>query len=494
MAIQSTGDLDTLEACQRRLMELIESARQKGAPPDEPINIEPVAKDLAQVYLRMGDLLLEGKDFENAAQCYAAVSQMNPQVFTTDAGLLKYKEFLTALLTQQQNDINLLKLLGDTRRKLKEYDASIECFKRAAALDPADSDSLYSIASIQANMESKEANESLLRAVKVNPIKKIAAAKSPPDFSLLTIGSPYRCNTPTDYLIENASYEINAFYLIAGEAYDLDRLKKCGIIAFNVIGDADMAQPLLPQAIELADRLSMPVLNHPAKIQKTTRNAIAQLMQEIPDCREVRAARVIRHTAGNPSSAEALEAFVSIQLPLLARPAGTHGGEDFEVIDSFPALEKFIRQKPDIDHYLIEYLDYKSADEHFRKYRFMFIDGKIMPYHLAIGSSWKVHHITTDMDKHPWMQAEEKAFLENPETVFSPAHYEAFRAIHRALGLEYFGIDCGIDRKGNLVIFEVNATMAVHQHNEAFPYKTPFVGKIKLAFNEMLESHVRKIK
>ena len=35
-------------------------------------------------------------------------------------------------------------------------------------------------------------------------------------------------------------------------------------------------------------------------------------------------------------------------------------------------------------------------------------------------------------------------------------------------------------------MFEVNASMLVHEHNEEFPYKDPYVVRIKLAFDEML--------
>ena len=39
---------------------------------------------------------------------------------------------------------------------------------------------------------------------------------------------------------------------------------------------------------------------------------------------------------------------------------------------------------------------------------------------------------------------------------------QALQAIQQRIGLEYFGIDCGMDRSGNLVVFEVNASMLVH--------------------------------
>jgi glutathione synthase/RimK-type ligase-like ATP-grasp enzyme len=63
----------------------------------------------------------------------------------------------------------------------------------------------------------------------------------------------------------------------------------------------------------------------------------------------------------------------------------------------------------------------------------------------------------------------------------------ALDMIRRIIKLDYFGIDCSIDANGNVVVFEVNATMLIHLHNEGFEYKTPHVMKIKAAFERLLE-------
>jgi hypothetical protein len=149
-------------------------------------------------------------------------------------------------------------------------------------------------------------------------------------------------------------------------------------------------------------------------------------------------------------------------------------------------LLRSLAQCSDTDRYLIEYIDYRSDDGYFRKYRFIFVDGQILPYHLAIGSDWKLHHDSTDMADQQWMQREEESFLNDPASVFDSGHYRALREIQQRIGLDYFGIDCGLDRSENLVVFEVNASMLVHDRNEEFPYKAPFVLRIKSAFDEML--------
>jgi hypothetical protein len=84
------------------------------------------------------------------------------------------------------------------------------------------------------------------------------------------------------------------------------------------------------------------------------------------------------------------------------------------------------------------------------------------------------------------MQDEEKAFLDNPGRVFSATHYDVLRQIQAAVGLEFFGIGCSLERASNLVIFEVNALMLIHDENAEFPYKSPACARIKQAFTAAL--------
>jgi glutathione synthase/RimK-type ligase-like ATP-grasp enzyme len=57
--------------------------------------------------------------------------------------------------------------------------------------------------------------------------------------------------------------------------------------------------------------------------------------------------------------------------------------------------------------------------------------------------------------------------------------------------LDFCGIDCGATRDGQLVVFEVNASMLVHEDHGVFAYKRPAVDRIKRAFDAMLAVHVR---
>jgi glutathione synthase/RimK-type ligase-like ATP-grasp enzyme len=85
------------------------------------------------------------------------------------------------------------------------------------------------------------------------------------------------------------------------------------------------------------------------------------------------------------------------------------------------------------------------------------------------------------------MRQEEEAFLERPHEVFDEARQRAVLAMATATGLDYCGVDIGLDADGDVVFFESNATMFVHDEKDGpFVYKNPYVARIKLAFDAML--------
>jgi len=101
-----------------------------------------------------------------------------------------------------------------------------------------------------------------------------------------------------------------------------------------------------------------------------------------------------------------------------------------------------------------------------------------------------VHYFRTPMDQHDWMRREEEDFLADHRQVFGPAQQAALAALRDAIDLEFFGLDCAIDRDGALVLFEANATMLVHANDsrELFPYKQACFERIRDAFDRLIET------
>lgn len=443
--------------------------------------------NLATIHLRTGRA-------QDAITLYLEALNRNPAHWASRSNLAEAllvtrqhvvaRALLMELAEERPRDGQIRHRLGRACFELNETQAALEQFEAAVAIDAADAESFYWIGAIKQKLGDIEAAQAAYaRAVQIKPLIRRAAIKSPADFRVLALYAPFAGNTPADYLFKDAAYDTDTLTFLDSADPDVASLGDVQLVV-NLISDADQAEALLPRAARLVDSLGKPVVNDPRKISHTTRDAVAALLPGIEGCR---IPKILRIDAGADVSVAALSALLPFSLPVLARPAGTHGGEDFEKIENLEALSQFLAERRETDHYVIEYVDYASNDGYFRKYRFIFVGEKILPYHLAILDDWKVHHDSTDMANQPWMQREEAAFLADPRTVFTLAHERALRAVRDRIGLDYFGIDCAIDRRGELLVFEVNASMLVHEDNAEFPYKDPAVRAIKQAFDAMLK-------
>jgi tetratricopeptide (TPR) repeat protein len=453
-----------------------------------------MAPHLTNCWCSFADLHLRCGEHQQAVALYLEALKLNPRHWAARANLAQaliiMRQFIVArgvlleLRGERPHDAGIHHQLGKVHFELNEMELAIESFRQAVALNPQDSESLNWIGALRQTLGDNEgAQEAYAESARIQPLIRRPAAKQPAEFRLLALYAPFGGNTPTEYLFQDAFFDIDTLSLFASREYDPAQLGEGIAIVINLISDADQTEALLPVAADLVDRFALPTINDPRKVQLTTRDAVASVLAGIPRCRVPTALRL---KAGAERSEDALEKLLPCSSTVLVRPVGTHGGDDFEKVDGVAALSAFLSQRVDHDHYLIEYIDYGSADGHFRKYRFIFIGEEILPYHLCIGRDWKLHHINTDMAHHPWMQQEEEAFLANPAAVFGKEQMQALKAIRERIGLDYFGIDCGLDACGNVVVFEVNASMLVHARNEGFLYKDLPVRRIKLAFDAML--------
>jgi len=429
-------------------------------------------------------------------------------------------EVCRRLVVDSPDDADTHYLFGRAQRDLGDNGAAINAFRRCLELDPDTIAALHDLGVLLAAVglksvavpfleratalqpdhvsshvelgnllhslgDTERAFTCFQRACELRPLTTWAAQKQPATFSALAVTSPGIGNTPPYFLFGQAAFDCHFFALLPDISPDIDALRAHGDIAINLICDVDQGREILLAAADLFDRLGKPTINHPRKVLSTGRDAIAKLLSGLPGCHAPPAIRCSRARLETPDALDWLQ-HNRIVFPLLLRVVGTHGGDAFERMCSADDVAAFLAQHSADAFYATAYVDYQSDDGYFRKYRFIFINDEILPYHLAIADHWKVHHFRTDMSRHAWMKNEEKFFLEDPGRVFSAANFGTLRQIQAAVGLEFFGIDCSLDRAGNLVVFEVNASMLIHDDNAEFPYKTPACVRIKDAFTAAL--------
>ena len=303
--------------------------------------------------------------------------------------------------------------------------------------------------------------------------------------ALLLLGAGL-CNVRTDYLFNRSRYETVIAYIRPSDPSQtllLSQLPPFDFI-FSAISDPDRAAPIFKQAAAFCEKLGGVIFNRPDhRIERTRRDRLPSLLADIPDIaipptRRVSVAEL--HGMATQSG--------SIAPELLVRPCGFHEGRYFERFAAWCDLRTYLQKVPCPDYYVSQYADCQNPDGYFRKYRFIFVDRQVYPYHLAIEPHWLVHRFRAEMSGHAWMLAEEEAFLADYRRIFPGALGDAVQAIARAVDLDFAGLDCSITPDGKLLVFESNATMMVHLNDapEVYPYKHRYVPRIAGAIDEMV--------
>jgi len=219
---------------------------------------------------------------------------------------------------------------------------------------------------------------------------------------------------------------------------------------------------------------------------------VARRVGEIPGVVAPRIVRFPRATLATPEASETLED-AGFRFPLLLRAPGFHGGEHFAKLERAADLPCALCELPGAELDAIEYLDARAADGKIRKYRVMMIDGRLYPLHAAISRHWKIHYFSAEMADHPENRAEEADFLRGmAETLGQPA-MTALAEIQRVLGLDYGGIDFGLDGNRKILLFEANATMAIlpPDPDARWTYRRPAFDEACLAVHHMLLARVQ---
>ncbi len=253
-------------------------------------------------------------------------------------------------------------------------------------------------------------------------------------------------------------------------------------VVFNSIGDSDRCRKSLERARDLCAASSARVINDPNRVLATGRDAGSDRFRHIAGAVVPRIERFARGeiTAANLSAR-------GWTFPLLVRAPGYQAGRFFEHVDAPEGLADALARVPGTELYVIEFIDMRDADGCVRKYRLLFVGGRVYPVHLAISNDWKVHYFSADMAERADHRAEEKRFLDDVPAAFGAAGMDALEQIGRLLDLDYGGVDFGVDAAGKIVVFEANATMAVYPPaGEVYAYRRPAYDAIVAAVRAML--------
>ena len=305
---------------------------------------------------------------------------------------------------------------------------------------------------------------------------------------LLALAAPgdLMVNTPLDFITSHLDVQLDVLFLVPGRP--LPDIIPDHDLMFVAISEADPAG--LARIRALCAAWPRPVLNEPAALPVLARDALSARLADVPGLHcpaTIRASRaMLKRVIDRPPALKML--LPDGGYPLLLRPLGSHAGAGFKRLEDAAGLAAALDASDAATFYLSRFVDYRSPDGLFRKYRIVFIAGKPFLCHMAVSAHWMVHYLNAGMTTCQHKRDDEAQAMAGFDRGFAARHAEAFASINRALPFDVFSIDCAERADGRLLVFEADTAAIIHAMDpiDLFPYKQVQMRKVFDAFGTLL--------
>lgn len=362
----------------------------------------------------------------------------------------------------------------------------------ARGQDPEDGEALMDLATVlHVAGNSDLALAVQAQALKINTLYRLPASGDAPGIRVLAFMAPgdLSANMPVEALLEGSDVELLMLYLPPGSP--MPESVPDHDVAMVMMSQSEANIPMLLGLEALAPHWPRPLVNRPNRILLLSRDGAAGLFQGIAGLHmpvTTRAERGVLSAiaAGKLPLAAVLDPG---DYPLIVRPMDSHAGHDLARIDDAAELARYLNSAPGGQFYVAPFVDYRSRDGLYRKYRVVMIEGVPYAGHMAISSHWMIHYLNAGMDDDAAKRQEEARWMADFDGDFAVRHGAALAAMHERLGLEYFGVDCAEMPDGRLLVFEADHAMIVHAMDPpaVYPYKQAPMARVFAAFRKLLE-------
>jgi len=300
-------------------------------------------------------------------------------------------------------------------------------------------------------------------------------------------------NTPIEFLLEHSGIELQTLYVVDG--IELPTPLPEHDVAIVIASDSEECRQALRKIESAASRWPRPLLNPPHLVGNLDRDKLHRLLHGIEglDIPATEAASRAQLSGVAETLLPLADIADGLAFPIIIRPRGSHAGSGLAKIDDRGALGHYLAERPEVEFFVSRFVDYANADGLFRKYRIVFADGRPYACHMAIADRWDIWYLNAGMAFSDEKRAEEADFMRGFDEIFAVRHRHALAAMAERVGLDYFTVDCAVNKNGELLIFEADNTAVVHNMDspEVFPYKPRQMNMIFDAFAAMLSRHAK---
>ena len=300
-------------------------------------------------------------------------------------------------------------------------------------------------------------------------------------------------NTPIEFLLEHSGIELQTLYVVDGVELPVPLPEHD--VAIVIASDSEECREALCKIERAALRWPRPLLNPPHLVGNLDRDKLHHLLHGIEglDIPATEAASRAQLSGVAQASRPLADIADGLAFPIIIRPRGSHAGTGLAKIDDRSALAFYLAERGEVEFFVSRFVDYANDDGLFRKYRVVFVDGRAYACHMAIADRWDIWYLNAGMAFSDEKRAEEANFMRGFDEIFAVRHRHALAAMADRVGLDYFTVDCAVNKNGELLIFEADNTAVVHNMDspEVFPYKSRQMNKIFDAFATMLLRHAK---
>lgn len=364
-----------------------------------------------------------------------------------------------------------------------------------ATLDENDANALMDLSIIlQLRGDGDVAMDIQNQALALQQVYRLPAATDKPALRLLAIKGPGEImwNTPLEFLVQGSDVTLEMLYVTPDKP--MPRIVPDHDVMIVAVSESDRNRALLEHLENHVRSWPRPVINAPERINRLSRDNAWLMLGSIDGVVmpvSLRIERALLEQCGEKGAA-AGSAIDDDVFPILLRPVDSQAGRGLARIEERDAIHDYLKSRSEEEFFVSRFIDYRSDDGLFRKYRVVFIDGQPFICHMAISEHWMVHYVNAGMTGSAGKREEEARFMEEFDHGFARRHGRALEEICRRVGLGYFAIDCAETPGGELLVFEVGNAMVVHAMDamNEFSYKQAHMRRVFDAFRGMLADSV----
>jgi glutathione synthase/RimK-type ligase-like ATP-grasp enzyme/Tfp pilus assembly protein PilF len=403
-----------------------------------------------------------------------------------------------------------------TLLELKRYDEALPACDQAQKLDSGKHEILYAKSLILKELQRPDEaqmiyRKSLTARVDSSPLfiadrrasqkAEVLIINQNPniDASLTSFQALQRPNFPGQ-LVDHLNEDFHFTYVFCGDVTKSSVRKQIsppGFVINNIAnGELVLTGGNLSDLIALFDGFGIPVVNHPTKVIKTTRDVSAKLLEDISG---VVVPKTMRFSSIGKTQEELVhEIEGQYDYPLITRTLFSQEGKGMTKVDSREALIKVLSSGLPENFFVTQFVDSRTKNEFYRKIRVAFVRDEIIVVRVDYDTIWKIYARKSDERVRFYLANahlldEEKRICTDPEVALGRSVNQALRAIRNRIPMDVFGMDFDVDADGRLIFYEANATMNLFSTaRKEVPNPKEAEENLKLAFQRYFTTLVAR--